>query len=394
MNIVRVFHSQYALVFLFLFFSFHPEATVAQPVIDVTTEPVAKIDKGITSKNFAVYGVQLGMNWEDARSILSRKDIPYLFAKTVPIMVYIPPKEPTFYFSLNPSTYEIVEIGVMGEKFLPVQNRYIADGLHWRLTTARTYFFGIEGARILNEEGQQFNYPELGFSLKYISNRDFRFVMVEPESVPRIIPKPKPDTLFVPKPFTVTVPFFVTGYYFPNTSAEWKRLQERIAKGELIMARYIDARKPENGSYDEFSRIVDNTFQEIQSYIEQNLSYLAKYEPHVKLTMHIGVEGYVDPRPLTKGEYLDEDVTLPDGRVLQRGSMMKGDEGNGILAFLRAHFTAQYIDRYMMDASGQYRAANEQGRIVWDEVNAGGVGRAADLPKMRHIQLRLRFERN
>jgi tetratricopeptide (TPR) repeat protein len=75
-------------------------------------------------------------------------------------------------------------MGIIGTADLPLDNQYLFDGHRWRLTTARTQFYGNEGEYIVNEEGEMYNFPYHGFVLKYLTPDNFRFVMVAPTNSP------------------------------------------------------------------------------------------------------------------------------------------------------------------------------------------------------------------
>ena len=158
--------------------------TQAPGPLDIARQSIVQIPDGMTSKTVAIYGVTLGMPWGDARNVLDRSNVPYIFQKGTSPIVYIPPQNSTYYFILNPSSYAIIEMGIIGTSDLPLDNQYLFDAQRWRLTTARTQFFGNEGEFIVNEEGEAYNFPYLGFVLKYLTPQSFRFVMVEPTNQP------------------------------------------------------------------------------------------------------------------------------------------------------------------------------------------------------------------
>ncbi len=154
------------------------------PVMDIARQSLVQIPDGMTSLNMAIYGVSLGMQWGEARNVLDRANVPYIFQKGTSPVVYIPPQNSTYYLILNPSSYAVIEMGIIGTADLPLDNQYLFDGHRWRLTTARTQFFGNEGEYIVNEEGELYNFPFHGFVLKYLSPENFRFVMVAPTNSP------------------------------------------------------------------------------------------------------------------------------------------------------------------------------------------------------------------
>lgn len=163
-----------------------PAQTHAQgrALLDIARQSIVQVPDGMTSLNMSIYGVTLGMPWGEARNILDRGNVPYIFQKGTSPVVYVPPTNSTYYFILNPSSYAVIEMGIIGTSDLPLDNQYLYDGHRWRLTTARTQFFGNEGEYVVNEEGEMYNFPFHGFVLKYLTPENFRFVMVAPTNAP------------------------------------------------------------------------------------------------------------------------------------------------------------------------------------------------------------------
>lgn len=161
-----------------------PVRAQGRALLDLARQSVVQIPDGMTSLNMSIYGVTLGMPWGEARNILDRNNVPYIFQKGTSPVVYIPPTNSTYYYILNPSSYAVIEMGIIGTADLPLDNQYLFDGHRWRLTTARTQFFGNEGEYVVNEEGEMYNFPYHGFVLKYLTPENFRFVMVAPTNSP------------------------------------------------------------------------------------------------------------------------------------------------------------------------------------------------------------------
>ncbi len=192
---------------------------------DIARAPVDNL-QGRTSLSLSIYGVTLGMPWSEARTRLDRQNVPYIFEKGSSPTVYVPPQNSTYYYVLNPSSYEVIEMGVTGVSDLPLDNQFLYDGQRWRLTTARTQFFGNEGEYIMNEEGEAYNFPFQGVVLKYLSSGAFRFVLVSPTDKPLTVggKYTKPDLLPVK-----------TG------SADAMQAQFDKARGEFEKKRYKPA---------------------------------------------------------------------------------------------------------------------------------------------------------
>jgi len=153
-------------------------------LINIAEQPIPQVNANITSYNMSIYGITIGMPWGEGRTLLEQQGVAYIFERGASPTVYVPPQNSTFYFVLNPSSYEVIEMGIIGVANLPLENQFLVDGQRWRLTTARTSFFGNEGEFIVNEEGESYNFPYQGFVLKYINPGMFRFVMVKPTNTP------------------------------------------------------------------------------------------------------------------------------------------------------------------------------------------------------------------
>ncbi len=190
------------------------------------------------------------------------------------------------------------------------------------------------------------------------------------------------------------IPFFVTGYYHPNTTINYIELQERIRYGELDLSEggstpYIDMSDEDYESYiPRIDAIFDSVYATI---IDQYLPLFNKCAlPDERL--QIEVRGYVDPRGLTLGRYVDETVETATMRI-ETGAIMQGQDGNRKLANLRAWHTMKIIDEELAKRSPRYRELKTAGRIVLRAVGVGidtesGGERLQD-PAKRRIDVRL-----
>ncbi len=354
--------------------------------LDLAEDPVSRLEPSMTSLNIAIHGIRLGMTWDQARDILTRKEVPYLFSKSLPLTVYIPPSNPSFYLTLHPSSYEVFEMGVMGTSKLPLENRYIANGNHWRLTTARTFFFGSEGHDFLNEEARSFMYERLGFALKWLLNGEFCFVLFYPEGWTP--PRPQPPQFVTPKPYRSTIPFFVTGYYYPNTSLNYRWLLQRKNAGELKDAHYIDLNDED---YETLARSVDREMDRVFEYIQSNLQVL-NASGRRDIAMYGAVYGFVDPRGLTPGKYIDSTI-VNEVIEIRQGELLEGESGNSKLATLRAYHTRNMIDAFMMEKSPLYRQLKQERRILWKAMGRGVPITERTHREMRSIEIEIRFEK-
>ncbi|NOY05519.1 MAG: hypothetical protein GXO82_02610 [Chlorobi bacterium] len=171
-------------------------------LINIAEQPIPQVNADIKSLNISIYGITIGMPWGEGRTLLEQQGVAYMFERGASPTVYVPPQNSTFYFVLNPSSYEVIEMGIIGVANLPLENQFLVDGQRWRLTTARTSFFGNEGEFIVNEEGESYNFPYQGFVLKYINPGTFRFVMVKPTNTPLTTVYRRPHVAPAPAPAT------------------------------------------------------------------------------------------------------------------------------------------------------------------------------------------------
>ncbi len=168
------------------------------------------------------------------------------------------------------------------------------------------------------------------------------------------------------------VPYFVTGYWYPNTANNSKRMKERIANQELKDAKFI---RTDDYKYDEVIPVIEKRFEGIYTTLEEYLRLMHDRCSTRKNPIEITILGYVDTLGLAWGKYPDEtvethDVKIDDGRVL-RGAVIEKDEillkqpGNVKLSHLRSYFTYTEIDAEMTKRSELYQQYLKAGMIKW-----------------------------
>jgi hypothetical protein len=183
------------------------------------------------------------------------------------------------------------------------------------------------------------------------------------------------------------IPYFITGYWWPNTTENWKDYLAKEANGTLNGARtFIKDTdydyKCAAGEIDVFmaNNVYDN--------IERVASRIGKCAEK-NITLLITVLGYTDPRPLSFGNYTDTTVVVKNRRIEHGNSMQlrmlpaaaghgslplydDGKDGNingnVILSMLRAHFTKETINRAMSGNNKYpgYNSFKSRGRLVFD----------------------------
>ncbi len=181
------------------------------------------------------------------------------------------------------------------------------------------------------------------------------------------------------------VPFFVTGYWYPNTPDNYQRMVARAS--QLDTAKYIWPvwRKPEEPSeFGDSLHVVNypKTSLEVEHILEHSI-----YSPmdillrkmnampcnDSGLVLKIAVSGFTDERGLNDGKYRD-DTVMVDGVVIDSSKTMNRDgaSGNKYLSKVRAYFTIKTIDDYMKAHSPDYARLKSAGRVVF-ECTGNGV---------------------
>lgn len=162
------------------------------------------------------------------------------------------------------------------------------------------------------------------------------------------------------------VPFFVTGYYKPNTSANLNALR-KLFQYKLIgyddSTRFVEI---PSGIYDTLAIEVDSAMISIIKSIKYFLALFQKNcLPSNKLLL-VQVTGYSDPRGISENARFFEE-TIDDFKMntfIRRGSKID----NFLLSKLRAYFTAKLIENELSkDFAGEY----DTSRLLW-EIRGGG----------------------
>lgn len=137
------------------------------------------------------------------------------------------------------------------------------------------------------------------------------------------------------------VPFFVSGYYHPNTPKSLENLRLKFAYnllGNDLGSKYIEKPGP---NYDDYSLVVQSALDDAVEHIGRILSSTSDDCIKNSNNFKIKVSGFADPRPISEhSEYADESIK----DVQLNFSIEKGEKIDNIkLSKLRAYFTAKYI---------------------------------------------------
>ncbi len=156
------------------------------------------------------------------------------------------------------------------------------------------------------------------------------------------------------------VPFFVSGYYYPNTPENLYDLRLKF-KYKLFgfddSTRYIEEPGAE---YDDYSKAVAEALDEVIQYI-----YTAAFDESGECysgadSIVVTVFGFADPRGISPiAAYAGDNIDSPERGL----SIMRGDNlNNDLLSRLRAYFTMSYIKEKLQN---QVRGGVPPGKVIF-----------------------------
>jgi WD40 repeat protein len=218
---------------------------------------------------------------------------------------------------------------------------------------------------------------------------------------------------------TDTLPYFITGYWYPNTSENLDEFRSRETNGFFDETGFVDST---GFDYSGNAWRIDREFEEkIYKPLDEllpNFQEFCRDTLYLKVTIH----GWTDPRGLSGGEehpyrpaskgkrnYPDESIDIG---VDERGQPVEiktgldmwkynwpkseaerdklwiklpneGENGNVILSKLRAYYTFRTFDNAMKDRSDIYEHIRDNGRIL---VDAEGFGIDKEGYKERNLR--------
>jgi hypothetical protein len=180
------------------------------------------------------------------------------------------------------------------------------------------------------------------------------------------------------------IPYFITGYWAPNTTANFTAFNNMRASGRLKDASFIN---PTDYDYACAARSIDRFFEaNVYAKIENALKTVETCTNSYSLL--ITVVGFTDACGLSHGRYIGPDIEfgnllIPGGQDMWASSLKekgtgrsvqlreRGQMGNVILSMLRAHYTMRTIDEEMSTRSEKYRKLKSEKRILF---NVEGMG--------------------
>ncbi len=206
---------------------------------------------------------------------------------------------------------------------------------------------------------------------------------------------------------TDTLPYFITGYWYPNTSENIREFRKREANGFFDQTGFVDST---GYDYGKIANKIDKIFErKIYDPLEKMLPVFQEFCRDT-LYLKVSIHGYTDPRGLSAGNehpyrpqsrykriYPDKtvtvgtgargnDVTIRSGLDMFKQSWRQnpddpnspkvvlpndGEEGNVLLSKLRAYYTFKTFDEAMRERSPIYSQIRDNGKVILDAEGFG-----------------------
>jgi hypothetical protein len=147
------------------------------------------------------------------------------------------------------------------------------------------------------------------------------------------------------------VPFFVTGYYRPNTSENLRQLIEWLP----TKFKGLPIEDPKD-KYDQYVPVIESIFDTVRTTCVDTIFPQFRQVARANEYLEMEVDGYVDPRPI-QGKYVEEDISFKGINI------KKGDRiDNPVLSRLRAYYTMVYL-RKLFESSDDYKELVSERKI-------------------------------
>ncbi len=176
------------------------------------------------------------------------------------------------------------------------------------------------------------------------------------------------------------IPFFVSGYYRPNTSEHLESLKMKFLQnffGNSDSTRYIE--NPGN-QYDQYSNQVELALDKAVGFILERLENFGNECINTNAKVQIDIRGFADPRAISDfAKY--SDVSISDDRLMF--NVNRGDKmDNILLSKLRAYFTFVLLEEKLKENNIYNQNLN---KIKWKIIGEGEdtKSNANDLQKRR-----------
>ena len=189
------------------------------------------------------------------------------------------------------------------------------------------------------------------------------------------------------------VPFFVTGYYRPNTPDELDRLL-KLLRGPLAKARYIERFRRNSRRHDQYrayAQTVESIFRTVYTAGVEEIFPRFKASNLPNEALVITVTGYADPQPII-GRYIEDKTVEFDDLQGKRHVVSKGDVMDNLkLSGLRAHYAAHYLDELFTRAADEgfpeYVELKKAGKIRYHIIGGDVSNDNANYAVQRRIHI-------
>lgn len=194
--------------------------------------------------------------------------------------------------------------------------------------------------------------PQTQYIINYtnycIPNNKFKYSIYTPCSDTNVIKLSLNIDIKEQEEFTFSkynIPFFVSGYYLPNTTENLMSLKMKFNYnliGTNDSTKYIE--NPQE-RYDKIAPIVDSALNDAINFIidKLNIIYSTCSKGYSKL--EITIKGYTDPRKLSNSaKYIGDDINDYNNKIFIKSGQVID---NQILSELRAYYTAKTLEKLL-----------------------------------------------
>jgi hypothetical protein len=145
------------------------------------------------------------------------------------------------------------------------------------------------------------------------------------------------------------IPFFVTGYYRPNTSDNLTELKNLFKSGVITGKGNTSYIEYPTDKYAQYALTIDSAFDSAINYINDKLSNIHNECVKADTKIVLDITGYSDPREIAPGNvYPGPDIYDGNGATaVKHGEAIN----NHLLSFIRAYYTGEYIKNKVKDSS-------------------------------------------
>ncbi len=179
------------------------------------------------------------------------------------------------------------------------------------------------------------------------------------------IPMPESFTDFTFEHYNV--PFFVSGYYMPNTMNNLEALRLKFAYNMLGNDDSTTYIENPGSEYDQYTDDVERALVEAVDFILKKIEFLQGECARGDEVLTISVIGFADPRPISdNAKYIGSSIQdMSFGLQVDRGEIMD----NELLSLLRAYYTAKYLHNHLRQ-NDKYNIMKN--RLLW-KISGNGI---------------------